>query len=280
MHSFSDANANRDWKLNEWKPSINADTKLRPHYKGYHLAKIQHASSWFGEENYIAEAAGEIVEGYDCEVARQARIVEQLQLQPYEWMDVSLKYAEEIKDLLTIMQFPWDMQRRIHDAFLFSSKWIQEGLLNENSREMAQKYCSRAFEVASRNLRDSGASYQFMFNSEAAEKTARAISLLGHLNPKQTIQAQIDNIRITREISFLSAKAAYCSVEQLSMFDATDGRENHTYKELDQRQLSWLRASQLNSSASQAQHALSGIRTIQSDILLEKWGISHLKQTP
>lgn len=307
IHNFSDSSGHADWpkpigekQPGDWKPPVANKELLKPHHYGYHLAKISFVADWFQRENYIAEAGGNIVEGYDCVVSEKARLLRRLYLSPQDYIDIAIAFNEQIFDLLDVMEMSRDMRTTVKDAFRAASTWLLDNPNSQREKENAQKLCRLASLIFYRHATDAQGSHQYLFNSKAAMHVGKSIALLGQLDPLETEAAPysrfdaiispffskipkpeiIDNFQIVKDIASETSQAAFNSVMQLTMFQATgrySGQKLISF--LSDKQKTWIERSTLVDKNILPAQALSGIRSIQSDILLEKWGIKHLKHT-
>jgi hypothetical protein len=75
----------RKWIAGEWTPAI--DGELEACENGYHLTDRDHLLEWAGEEMYVAEYDGDIIQEQDKYVVRRARLIKRVET----WNDKTLR---------------------------------------------------------------------------------------------------------------------------------------------------------------------------------------------
>jgi hypothetical protein len=107
VHSFIDAQGNRGWDLpaggapGKWKGPVEG--VLKPHHNGLHLAKRDYLIDWLTEHNYVAEAGGEVAEGLDCVIDREARLVRHLPLDNVKLREFSENWLSVTPEILNAL---------------------------------------------------------------------------------------------------------------------------------------------------------------------------------
>ncbi len=305
IHNFQDGTGSAhysqpkpDGQPGAWKPSClrsRPNATLKPHFWGYHLAYADTVADWFHRENYIAEARGKIVEGETCVVAEEVRLVRSLNTTDKHWCDLATHFANAVCPLISALRFPQDFSKIIEGTFSATIDFLAGNSVNPKIID----YWKSCIMLVGRNEVDSQASHDWVDNSQAAKYAALAVASLALLrrtnddarlvdassrhtplsrlanNPEnglgflwsrgvRLLDADSDNFRVAKDVSGYAMKAAKHSMQQR----ICNGRGPLPL------QAEWMkhvnpRLHRFAPNATQADKAASGLRCIQSQLVMD-----------
>jgi hypothetical protein len=274
----------------DWTIPCAADRPLRPHFWGYHITYPYFISDWFGEENYWAEANGEIVKGHGCYVARSIRLSERIQSSDRHWHDIAVCLTLPIVGLIRHMDFPQQFVSVIEPAYNKIIKWLAgDDRVTSDARDLV----AQTIVLAGRNSTDGYASYEWMANSDTAMYSAMAVATLGFLKrqdgprlvdvPITKAQQRVlakpyinplydrgvgmmgipeSNFRVAKNICGFTAKAAEASTRQMMWTTIKRDGLSALHKQ-------WIDNARIHPEAPRNFLALSGIRAMQSEMICQ-----------
>jgi hypothetical protein len=186
------------------------DVPLKPHFSGFHFTKENAAASWCWERNFIAEAEGPTAESSECVVARKARLVRELTLDPEGWVKLALAAMHDVIAIPEEIGYPWDQVRAVLDAYniVVEDFGFTEMMhpARDGKRSPREYAASHLRQLIARCEVDSEATVEMGFNAAGVLEVALGVARL--LDLRKAGPESAANWRIARDVAAHVRKAA------------------------------------------------------------------------